>query len=525
MAHSLCKNVLSVSRHCSKKYQYYGIIMHLNRSFVHKLSYDKQKNLNSIHNETKHISRQQLKNSPHYAQYNQCKNADEILTILSQNEDTDDIISHYILAIQKLASLQEFKLCWKMFSDITTEQKYLSLLTTNLYTTMMWLSCYQHLCQPDKIRNDSLRKKKTCDKIFSLLSAMKTKINLKLDCDTITTIISSCCKLQQFGRGEGFWKSIHNDDTFNYIQLNIDVYNAMIDLYCKSDQMSETYHLYENIINLENVKCDNITFSTLINGAHKHADINTAQKLFNEAKEYLCPETPNADVYCALMNGYASRGNVMKCWELFTEILANYDEHKNIEYKPDIMVFSMMLKSLCRLNNNEKLRTKRSRNVRKFREISIYNDDGKEDKLSVDDCWKMIKYIILKMKELNVKRNVVIYGELFHLTGDAFGEQNCKYEIANKFYEQMINEQIEMSSLCFHNFLRAGLCHYNVIEKDENKKENFVKWFLTEMKKYNVPMSSQTRVTLRDNGVDVIDYRDMDINDTANYGQFFKHEK
>ena len=495
---------------CSHKFhaiphQYYAI----QKLLIHRLSHDKQKNVNAIRNETKHHIWQQ-RDSPYYKEYINCQNSDEILNVLTKYEDRSDIIIHYIWAIQRLANLEQFKLCWKIFNDITTTHKYIPLLNTQLYTTMIWLSCHQHMSQPDKIRNDTLRRKKTCDKIFSILAALKTKVNLKVDNDVITTLISSCTKLQQFGRGEGFWKSLHSDKNgiFEDIELNIECYNAMLDLYSKSDQMNEAYDLYESIKINENVQCDNCTFAILINGCHKHGDMQTAEKIFQESQKYFMDKNgnkPTNDVYCALMNGYASRGNVLQCWDLFTEIMESYEQNKNvIGYEPDIMIFSVMLKSLARLNNNEKLRKKRARNVKKFIEISI--EDG--DKLSVDDCWKMIKYIILKMKELNIKRNVVIYGLLFHLCGDAFGETNCKYNVAEKFYHQMIQDKIEISSLCFHNLLRAGLCHYNVIEQDLEKREKFVKWILTEMKKHNVPISSQTRLTLRHNNIDIVDHRD-----------------
>ena len=409
---------------------------------------------------------------------------------------------------------------------------------------MMWVSIQHHLSQPDKIRNDKLRRKKTCDKIFSLLSALKNKVNLQIDCDTITTVISSCCKLQQFGRGEGFWKLVtstnsdDSDDGMNRIgavELNIDAFNAMLDLYSKSDQMNEAYDLWEGLMTDGNVRCNHLTFAILINGCHKHGDLVSAQKIFDESKEYLksCndsnesetdsnPSTPNKDVYCALMNGYAARGDVLKCWELFTEILMNHQKYINTEeereYAPDLMVFSLVLKSLSRLNNNEKLKKRRDRRNRikalkaghsgKFMEISVNGDVEAIDqaKLGVDDCWKMIKYIILKMKEMDIKRNEVIYGLLFHLCGDAFGEENCKWNVAQKFYEQMVSDKVEMSSLCFHNLLKVGLCHYNTVEKDHDGKVEFVKWILTEMKKYNVPVSSQMRVTLRRENIDVVDY-------------------
>lgn len=495
----------------STQNQYYYSLLRIHKYYIHKLSYDKQKNVNDLHHDSKQHLRKS-KSSPYLKEYNDCNSAKQIINLLEKYQDESDIIRHHIWAIQRLAAMKEFKLCWKIFDDFITEPRYLSSLTTQFYNTMIWLSCHQHMSQPDKIRNDRLRRKKTCDKIFSLLGALRTKSNLKIDCDTITAVLSSCTKLQQFGRGEGFWKTIHSNqyESFQDIELNIDCYNVMLNLYSKSDQMNEAYDLYENLKLSNNVPFDHITFSTLISGCHKHGDMITAQKIFDEAKEYFIDKTPNKpskDVYCALMNGYASRGDVIKCWELFVEILQNYQNNKDIiEYEPDVMPFSVMLKSLARLNNNEKLRKKRNRNVKKFIEISI--EDG--EKLSIDDCWKMIKYIILKMKELDIKRNIVIYGLLFHLCGDAFGQQNCKYNVAQKFYDQMIDDQIEISSLCFHNFLKVGLCHFNNIEINKEKKEAFIKWILTEMKKHNVPISSQTRLTLRYENVDIIDYRDKE---------------
>mmetsp|Transcript_48231 Transcript_48231/g.77248 ORF Transcript_48231/g.77248 Transcript_48231/m.77248 type:complete len:85 (+) Transcript_48231:3-257(+) len=59
-----------------------------------------------------------------------------------------------------------------------------------------------------------------------------------------------------------------------------------------------------------------------------------------------------------------------------------------------------------------------------------------------------------------------------------------------------------------HNFLKAGLCHFDVIEQDAEKKEAFITWILTEMKKHNVPVSSQTRRTLTAHKVDIIDHSD-----------------
>eukprot|EP01084_Bolivina_argentea_P222964 377333_1 len=290
------------SRHSYKRCNQYSSLVLVHQSFIHKLSYDKQKNLNSIHHEAKQYTKKQFKSSPYRDEYLACTDRDEILNLVTKYQDSNDIVSHHIWAIQCLAALQEFKLCWNIFEQLSTSQQHLGAITTQLYTTMMWLSCYQHMAQSDKIRNDKLRRKKTCDKIFSLLSALRRNMNLTIDSDTITTVISSCSKLQQFGRGQGFWNKIHQstDDAFANVTLNIDVYNAMFDLYSKSDQMNEAYDLSAKAE--QYARYDHLTFAILINGAHKHGDMERAHRIFDESKAYLAPGKPSKDVYCAVMN-------------------------------------------------------------------------------------------------------------------------------------------------------------------------------------------------------------------------------
>ena len=90
------------------------------------------------------------------------------------------------------------------------------------------------------------------------------------------------------------------------------------------------------------------------------------------------------------MNGHASRGNVLQCWSLLVDIL------KNKECEADILCFSVMLKSLSRMNNDAKFKKKRKH----FLEVSM---DESVHGLGVDDLWKMIKFVLMKMKELNRK--------------------------------------------------------------------------------------------------------------------------
>mmetsp|Transcript_31747 Transcript_31747/g.51374 ORF Transcript_31747/g.51374 Transcript_31747/m.51374 type:complete len:538 (-) Transcript_31747:34-1647(-) len=514
------------SIHLSCKHARYP--WHISIASIHKLSYDKQKNVLSLHNDLKHNIKLH-KDRKYFTLYEQCASDTDILSLLEQHQDDPFIIDYYIMAFHRLAVLKRFKSAWTLWTELNTSRQHASMMSVQLYTTMMWLSVQHFLSQPDKLRNDKLRQKKTCDKIFSLLSALRHNSSLQLDSSVVCTVISSCTKLHQYGRGEGFWKSLHADNNgdaaLQSLQLSIHCYNVMLDLYSKSDQMSEAYELYEQLRVMQHVECNHITFSTLINGCHKHGDIRTAQQIFDDAKKYFAERgqrAPSLEVYCALMNGYASRGDVMQCWQLLVECLQHFETYKSMsEYRPNVMLFSLMLKSLARLHNNEKLRqkTKRARfgHVRKFLEINGNGDgdgsgkgkgEGEGDtQLSVQDCWKMIKYVLLKMKELDIARNIVIYGLLFHLCGDAFGAEHCNFKVAKSFYEQMVEEEHEISSLCMHNFLRVGLCHFEMVEKDESQKQAFVEWLLTEMKKHNVPISSQTRETLKFHKIDIIDHK------------------
>merc|ERR1712204_109503 len=149
-----------------------------------------------------------------------------------------------------------------------------------------------------------------------------------------------------------------------------------------------------------------------------------------------------------------------------------------------------MLKSLSRMNNDLKLRKKRNR----WLEMP---DGQSKHGLGDEDVWRMIKFVLMKMSELKIERNVVIYGLLFHLTGDAFGAHNCKIKVAKTFYKQMIAEKIESSSLCYLNLLKVGLCHFTMIEKNKQKKEEWAIWVTKDMHKYGIPISSQMRSSLR----------------------------
>merc|ERR1712228_598987 len=199
-----------------------------------------------------------------------------------------------------------------------------------------------------------------------------------------------------------------------------------------------------NVMKNKNVQCDDISFAILINGFHKHGDIETAQSVFDEAVKQ---NKANKDV----------------------------------------------LEALSRMNNDKKLKQmKRRKNA--FLDIAMDNDV-----LSIVDVWRMIKFILLKMRELDIERNVVIYGLLFHLCGDAFGAQNCKYRVGKSFYNQMIAENVQSSSLCY----------FSVLEPDKHKKEEFAQWILSEMKKYKIPISSQHRLTLRAHDIEIVDYGGM----------------
>ena len=409
------------------------------------------------------------------------KTSDEVLQKIEDFKQNGKLTcANFSQAIQSLAFMREFELCWGLFRNVKSYNKSLKYQATNKYdtrnfvldvsgyTTMIWLCVHQRQC-------NELSQQMSIDKVFQLYNDMLNN-DIKSDSYIITAIMSACCKLNEYDKGISFMNDIKNSNDVNIV-FDTSIYNGIINLYVsKSDMINGMIHYEEMIKN--KITCDDVTYATLINGCNKINDIKNAEWLFRQS---LDNNMTNQYIYGAILNVYANIGDVKQCWNIIIEMINKYTDTNDIRYKPDSVCFSILLKSIIK-------------NCQKNNETSI----------NVQNGWKIIKYCILKMNQLNVNKSHGIYGTLFQLCGGTFGKDNCRFDIALKFYDKMLKSDMIPSEVCYHNLLKCGIYHFKYASNKQNIKLKYnirnisqlIGWIKKEMNIFNVPISRHIRQTI-----------------------------
>ena len=182
------------------------------------------------------------------------------------------------------------------------------------------------------------------------------------------------------------------------------------------------------------------------------------------------------EVFNGICNVYASNGDITSCFDILHSLMDkklpnNYVSDTDINNtlpSPNTFTFNTCLSSLVHCKD-------------------LHLDKDKKN------IWRLVEFILNKMKELNVKRDCSTYSTLFNLCGN-LNNPDIKPDLdkAIEFYLELSNTSIMISKNCMYSLLFTGLQFYESCHNtnDDNKpkrdKYEFIEWWMSEAKDYRI---------------------------------------
>ena len=415
-----------------------------------------------------------------------CKSSDDIMVALKEIETELGSIPdtvQYVNAIKKAASIKQYSTCFKIFETAKELQR----VDLSLYGIMIWVCAQQ-------------RSAISLDKGLNLFIEMQEVYSLTPSITIYNQLLALCVKTLEYDKGKYIWKDLRNNYHKNRNQLslsknkqdlefatpNISTYNILIDLYIKCDEIHKSVEIYEGLLNGKygDLKPNYVIYTTLITGFGKYKKTETTEKLFDKCMKdcYLNTKEHNETNHKqliiltqCLLDGYANIGNVDKCVDIINNMIdKKHDKYDWTYYpNPNCQMFTCVLKALTRYKMKEN----------KF----IHN----EIKIDYQTCWTIIEWCLQCMDVLNIKPDAVVYGNLFHLCGDLYG--NADLDRALNYYQQMKDNKIKPGELQMFNLLKTGQQYHHHNKSHNEDRKNFVKYILNELQQQEIVPSVQMR--------------------------------
>ena len=414
-----------------------------------------------------------------------CKSSDDILQTLTDIETELGSIPdclQYVNAIKKSASIREYSTCQKIFETAKELQK----VDVNLYGIMIWVCSQQRTTQ-------------SLDKGLELFIEMQQVYSLTPSITIYNQLLALCVKMLEYDKGRYIWKDLKNNyhkqnslgqarnrEKIEFAIPNISTYNILMDLYCKSDEMHKAVEIYKGLLDGKygGLKPNYVIYTTLITAFGKYKQIDTAEKLFDKCLNdcYLNTKQHNDDNYKqlliltqCLLDGYANIGNVDKCVDIINNMIEKkHDKYDWTHYpNPNCQMFTCVLKALTRY---------------KMKENKFIHD---EIQINHETCWTIIEWCLQCMNALNIKPDAIVYGNLFHLCGDLYG--NADLDRAMEFYKEMKENNVKPGQLQMFNLLKTGEQYHHHNKSNNDDRANFVKYILTELQHEEIVPSVQMR--------------------------------
>eukprot|EP01084_Bolivina_argentea_P001863 3450_1 len=361
------------------------------------------------------------------------KTSDEIWNFITNDRKDKQKPEDISRAIRKCSSLNDYEMCWKLFEFAKSK----FIIDSNLYQDMFLIL----------LNHGSIYKNET--KILQIYYQLMNEINtfnIAPNCQLITKIFTFLTYYQQYNEAHNIWNELKNSK--NELLFNLPLWNSYLNTNIKqcllvreenTIQLTHILKLYDEMYNIYGVKPNDVTFTNIISAIAKlykknkkfenNFDKNMKSKInFVEIGEqlfeqcsYICGHDPFDNVYAAMIDLYGTDGNIEKCMQLLNIVIDKQLNKRNDKYYQ------------C-LKGNELLQFKQNGwvdtngwNERTLKSCfgsslkSIINNQN----IDVIKGFELIDYIIndLFIQKCKLKKDVVIYGHLFHCIG-AFGKEN-----------------------------------------------------------------------------------------------------
>ena len=397
--------------------------------------------------------------------------------------------SIYSAAIQRAQELGEYSECWRLYNEAKHESKIdIHLLTQMINITAKFVE-NQYLFDYDgknsKMYNKSkleVAKHKMLCRVHRLYNEMRNEFHLTPTQITFASLISACSKFKSFVGAQRYFDIYCNEEQFKK-ERNIEVYSAIIAAKINKADIDGAMALFDEMTNVYKIKANQYILSKILSGfAHCIAMKHKKEKFKNYKISEIVSKSEglvkghlssgNAmeiEIFNGLCNVYASNGDILSCFDIL-HCLMNKQLPKNwnvdgVPPLPNIYTFNTCLKAL------------------------VYAQDLHQNEKQKQNVWRLVDFVLDKMKEYDIKRDCSTYSSLFNLCGNSMNEQiKPDLDKAIAFYLELANSATVISKKCMYSLLMTGLQFYDHSgsKDDARTKHDFIEWWLSEAKDYKV---------------------------------------
>ena len=409
----------------------------------------------------------------------------------------------YSAAIQRAQELGEYAECWRLYHDAKLDGKVdIYLLTQMINITSKFVET-RFLFDVDRRNSKMYRKSKSAlevakhkmlCRVHRLYSEMRHELHLEPTAATFASLITACSKFRSFVGADKYWELYCNEVGEDRHE---DVYWAIIYSKVSKTDMVSAMRLFEEMTTECHIVPDGRMISKLLSGFARLITMRTQKRSkFRGVSDFMAEsETliklylqicavhdrpPEIEIFNGICNVYASSGDIASCFDILHCLLdGTLPPHFSVNGvslpapSPNTFTFNACLKAL------------------------VYCSDlhGGEKQ----NVWRLVDFVLGKMKGMGIDRDCTTYSTLFHLCGNS-NVVDIKPDLdrAVAYFAELSNAVpvIEISKKCMHSLLLTGLQHYDyrhAVEGAEDtqkrQKYEFVEWWLAEAKEYRIPCS------------------------------------
>lgn len=413
----------------------------------------------------------------------------------------------YSAAIERAQELGEYAECWRLYHCAKHDGKVdIYLLTQMINITSKFVET-RFLFDVDRRNSKMYRKSKSAlevakhkmlCRVHRLYGEMRHELQLEPTAATFASLITACSKLKSFVGADRYWE-LYCSEVGEERPRHEDVYWAIIYSKVAKSDMASAMRLFEEMTTVHHIVPDGRMISKLLSGfarlitTRSRWSVGRVSDFVAESESLIClyfeicavhDRPPEIEVFNGICNVYASTGDITSCFDILhclldgtlpSHLLSAADCSLLAAPSPNTFTFNAALKSLVYCSD---LRNGEKQNV-----------------------WRVVDFVLTKMKEMGADRDCTTYSTLFHLCGNS-NVVNIKPDLdrAVAYFAELSNAvpPIEISKKCMHSLLLTGLQYYDYndhadgdnegkTQKANLQKLEFIEWWMAEAKEYRIP--------------------------------------
>lgn len=226
------------------------------------------------------------------------------------------------------------------------------------------------------------------------------------------------------------------------------VLNSMIDIYLFMDRNEEASAVFRTVLEHDQLKPDEITFSTLIKGSCRNKNFDKAMEYFRIMRERFPALRPTRVVFNSLMDLSVKKERLPRALELFTEM-------QTMDISPDGFTYSILLNGLKQSEASESLIKTTLLSIKKILTISSFKLDEVFFNSVLDVCSKyqlygLMDHFYMTMQAKHITESSITFGILIK----AYGKRG-QFHRAEELFSKMVRNNMRINDITYGCILDA----------------------------------------------------------------------